>query len=79
MGMISTEWLHLPNSYTATCGAVRLPYHWGTSVVEICLRQYITLREQRNKEIHNPSNELHLEKQRLAKATRKLHNMRHRA
>ena len=79
MGRISTEWLHLPNSYTATRGAIRSSYLWGTSVVEICLRQYIALWEQRNKEIHDPSNELHLEKQRLAKATRKLHNMRHKA
>ena len=79
MGKISTEWLHLPNSYTATRGADRPPYIWGTSVVEICLRQYIALWEQRNKEIHDPSNELHLEKQRLAKATRKLHNLRHKA
>jgi hypothetical protein len=79
MGKISTEWLHLPNSYTATRGVDRPPYIWGTSVVEICLRQYIALWEQRNKEIHDPSNELHLEKQRLAKSTRKLHNLRHKA
>ena len=50
-------------STTATRGAVRPPYLWGTSVVEICLRQYIALWEQHKKEIHDPSNELHLEKQ----------------
>ena len=55
------------------------PYLWGTSVVEICLRQYIALWEQHNKEINDPSNELHLEKQQLAKTTRKLHTMRHKA
>ena len=77
LGKISTEWLHMPNSYTATRGAGRSPYLWGTLVVEI--RQYIALWKQRNKGIHNPSNELHLEKQRLAKATRKLPNMRHKA
>ena len=76
---ISTEWLHLPNSYTANRGTVGPPYLWGTSVVETCIRQYIALREQRNKEIHDLSNKLRLEKYRLAKSTRKLYTMRHRA
>ena len=79
MGKILTEWLHLPNSYSANREAVRPPYLWGTAVVETCIQQYITLWEQRNKEIHDPSNVLHLKKQRLAKTTRKLYTMRHKA
>ena len=79
MGKISTEWLHLSNFYTTNRGAVRPPYLWETSVVETCLRQYIALWEQRNKEIHDSSNSLRLEKQQLEEATRKLYTVRHRA
>ena len=55
--------LHLLDSYLANRGADRPPYLWGTAVVEICLQQrYIELWEQRNQKVHDPSNDLHLEK-----------------
>ena len=55
------------------------PYLWGTATVETCLWQYIELWEQRSQEIYDPSNVIHLGKERLAKATRKLYALRHKA
>ena len=33
----------------------------------MCLRPYIELWEQKNQEVHDPTNHLHLKKERLAK------------
>ena len=79
MGKMSNEWLHLPNSYAANRGADSTPYLWGTAVVKTCIQQHIELWEQRNQEVHDPSNDLHLEKECLAKATQKLDALRHKA
>ena len=54
-------------------------YLWGTSVIEICLRQYIELWEQINQEGHNSTNHIYLEEECIAKEMRKLHALRHKA
>ena len=78
VGEISNKWLHLLHSCTATFAADQPPYLWGTaSLVATCLRQYIELWEQQNKEVHDPTTHSHLEKERLAKETRKLHSLWH--
>jgi hypothetical protein len=57
-GRISQEWLKLQaDSTNKTVGQKRDCYVWGASVVEITLKYFIKLWEQRNEEVHGRTTE----------------------
>jgi hypothetical protein len=57
-GKISQEWLKLQaGSTNKTVGKKRDCYVWGASIVEITLKYFIKLWEQRNEEVHGKTTE----------------------
>ena len=65
-------------SYMATNGTRREAYIWGASVVEVSIKSFIELREQRNEEV-NGRTEAQKQNKRLEKLiieVRHLHSMR---
>ena len=79
MGRISQEWLELQGSTIAENGMRREAYIWGASVVEVSIKSFIELWEQRNEEVHGKT-EAQRQNRRLEKLStevRHLHTMRH--
>jgi hypothetical protein len=57
-GKITQEWLKLQSDSTKkTVGKKRDCYVWGASIVEITLKYFIKLWEQRNEEVHGKTTE----------------------
>jgi hypothetical protein len=81
-GKILQEWLTLQaDSTNKTVGKKRDYYVWGASVVEITLKYFIKLWEQRNEEVYGKSTEQQetTRKTKLSIDARKLNNLKDKA
>ena len=78
MGRISQEWEKLQGSGPTINGKNREAYIWGASLVEVSIKSFMELWEQRNEEVHGKT-EQQKQKKRLEKLSievRRLHSMR---
>jgi hypothetical protein len=81
-GKISQEWLKLhAGSTNKTIGKKRECYVWGASIVEITLKYFIRLWEQRNEEVHGKTTEQQetTRKSKLSIDARKLNKLKDKA
>jgi hypothetical protein len=81
-GKITQEWLKLQaDSTNKTVGKKRDCYVWGASIVEITLKYFIKLWEQRNEEVHGKTIEQQktTRKTKLSINARKLYNLKDKA
>ena len=79
MGKISKEWLTLQQSYKDSQGNTRDATMWSATLIEICLRQYIELWEQRNRDVHghNEREQAKHARTRYKEDIRTLYTLRH--
>jgi hypothetical protein len=78
-GKITQEWLTLQaDSTNKSVGKKRDCYVWGASIVEITLKYFIILWEQRNEEVHGKTTEQQetTRKTKLSIDARKLNNLK---